>query len=137
MSLFSKLKDLKKAKELQGALAKETVTGVSSNGHVTVVMDGNQNIVSVQISEAVLSDKVQLERSTKEAFSRALDALKKMNKPLEDFSATIIIGDSEDDRLLAKNLNAYFVDALSYDLKQEMSKIEAYLSAFSLASISR
>jgi len=66
-----------------------------------------------------------------------LDALKKMNKPLEDFSATIIIGDSEDDRLLAKNLNAYFVDALSYDLKQEMSKIEAYLSAFSLASISR
>ncbi|MBI4239629.1 YbaB/EbfC family nucleoid-associated protein [Candidatus Uhrbacteria bacterium] len=82
MGMLDKLKDMaemrKSAKELQSVLGKETVSGASSNGSVKVVLDGNQNVVSVQIADSALANKELLERSTKEAFSRALDALKKL-----------------------------------------------------------
>ncbi len=82
MSILDKIKDFgemrKTAKELQSALSHETVTGQSANGYVKVQLDGNQNVMSVEISDEVVGNKDLLQRSTKEAFSRALDALKKM-----------------------------------------------------------
>ena len=68
----------KKAIEVQSVLSQERITGTSSNGHVSVMIDGNQNVLSVEIKDEALADKQQLERSTKDALSRALDGLKKL-----------------------------------------------------------
>lgn len=78
MSFFDKLKDLKQAREIQSQLGKEHVTGISQNGFFKVTLDGNQNVIRVEIDDAVLHDKFRLEKSAKEAFSRALDSLKKL-----------------------------------------------------------
>lgn len=85
MSVLDKLKDLnelrkhgKELKELQGQLAKEQATGTSSDGFVTVTLDGNQNVLSVRIDDALIGNKVMLEKSVKDAMFRSLDALKKM-----------------------------------------------------------
>ncbi|MBI2644752.1 YbaB/EbfC family nucleoid-associated protein [Candidatus Uhrbacteria bacterium] len=78
MSFFDKLKDLKQAREIQAQLGKEQVIGTSSNGLFKVTLDGNQNVVRVEIDEKVVGDRHQLEKSAKEAFSRALDSLKKL-----------------------------------------------------------
>ncbi len=79
---LGKIKDLnemrKQAKEVQSVLSQERITGTSSNGHVSVMIDGNQNVLSVEIKDEALADKQQLERSTKDALSRALDGLKKL-----------------------------------------------------------
>ncbi|MBI4599995.1 YbaB/EbfC family nucleoid-associated protein [Candidatus Uhrbacteria bacterium] len=85
MSVLDKLKDLnelrkhgKELKALQGQLAKEQAVGTSSDGMVVVVLDGNQNVISVRIDDALIGNKAQLEKSVKDALFRALDALKKM-----------------------------------------------------------
>ena len=82
MSLFGKVKDIyemrKQAGQLQAALAKESVTGISGNSAFRVMLDGNQNVVSVEIDASIIGDKALLERSAREAFSKALDALKKL-----------------------------------------------------------
>lgn len=68
----------KQASELQAALAKEKASGVSSNNAVRITLDGNQNVVSVEIEDSALENKALLERSVREALTRALDSLKKM-----------------------------------------------------------
>lgn len=82
MSMFDKMKDIyemrKQASQLQAALAKETVLGSSGNNAFKVTLDGNQNVMKVEIDDSIIGDKAQLERSAREAFSRALDALKKL-----------------------------------------------------------
>ena len=85
MGILDKLKDIndlrkhgKELKELQGQLAKERAVGTSSDGMVTVTLDGNQNVLSVRIDDAIVGNKLQLEKSVKDAIFRALDSLKKM-----------------------------------------------------------
>ncbi len=78
MGFFDKLKDLKKARELQTTLAKEVVEGVSKDGTVRVTIDGNQNVMRVVIDDSILNDKHKLEQNTKDAFVRGLDSLKKL-----------------------------------------------------------
>lgn len=82
MSLLGKVKDIyemrKQASQLQAALAKETVTGSSGNNAFKVTLDGNQNILKVEIDDSIVGDKLALERSSREAFAKALDGLKKL-----------------------------------------------------------
>ena len=85
MGMFDKLKDLNELrknagelKALQSQLAKEEIIGTSKDGQVTIVLDGNQNVVRVQIGDVILGNKNQLEASVKDALFRALDGLKKM-----------------------------------------------------------
>lgn len=82
MSFLDKMKDMnamrKQAKTLQTALSQETVKGSSANNFFHVTLDGNQNVLKVEIDEKLIGDKALLERSAKEALSRALDGLKKM-----------------------------------------------------------
>ncbi len=82
MSLFDKMKDMyemrKQATQLQGMLAKERVSGASGNNAFKVSLDGNQNILSVEIDQSIVGDKGQLEKCAREAFSKSLDALKKL-----------------------------------------------------------
>lgn len=82
MSFLDKLSNLnemrKNAKELQSVLGKETIAGTSNNGFFSVTIDGNQNVLKVEISETLAGDRFGLEKSAKEAFSKALDGLKKL-----------------------------------------------------------
>lgn len=82
MAFFDKLKDMnemrKQAKELQGALAQEQVIGTSHDGAFKVTMDGNQNLLNVDIADAIVGDKQSLEKGCREAFTSATDQLKKI-----------------------------------------------------------
>jgi len=82
MSFLDKLKDMnemrKQAAEIQSMLGQETVVGTSNDGHFTVTMDGNQNILKVEIAEELVGNKFALEKGAKESFSKALDGLKKI-----------------------------------------------------------
>lgn len=85
MSFLDKIKDINELrknagelKALQSQLGKETVTGVSGDGKVSIVLDGNQNVISVSIDESIVGNKAQLEKSVKDSMFRGLDALKKM-----------------------------------------------------------
>ncbi len=79
--MLNKLKQFKdirdQAKTLQSALAEETVT-VTEAG-VTLVMDGNMSIKSLDIKEEMLSPgkKAKLEKAMTNAFG---DAMKKMQR---------------------------------------------------------
>jgi len=85
MSFLDKIKDINELrknagelKQLQSQLAKKTVTGISGDGKVSIVLDGNQNVISVTIDDSIIGNKIQLEKSVKDGLFRSLDALKKM-----------------------------------------------------------
>lgn len=79
--MLNKLKQFKdirsQAKTLQNALAEETIT-IKESG-VTLVMDGNLTIKSIDISEEMFSTnkKDKLEKAITSAFG---DAMKKMQR---------------------------------------------------------
>jgi rfaE bifunctional protein nucleotidyltransferase chain/domain len=60
----------------------------------------------------IVFDNDYAKDSTKRKPSSAMmfDALNQLNKKLEDFSSILVIGDREEDEILAKNLNAGFID---------------------------
>ena len=80
--MLDKLKDLynlqKQARELQSRLAGERVEGVSRDGSFHVDLNGNQEVLSVSISENVNLSREIMERNAKEAFSDALSKLKNL-----------------------------------------------------------
>lgn len=85
MGIFDKIKDINELrknagelKSLQAQLSKEEIIGTSKDGLVTLVIDGNQNVVRVSIDERALANRIQLESSVKDALFRTLDGLKKM-----------------------------------------------------------
>lgn len=83
MSMFTKLKQFKdlrnQGKKLQDALAGETVTIKTFGDRVTLVMDGNLKIMTLDIAPDALSPdkKEKLQNAIKEAHD---DALKKMQR---------------------------------------------------------
>ena len=76
--MFNKLKQIqdlrKKAKELQGNLAQDTVTGESLNGQIKITMDGNQKIQDISIDENILTpeNKQMIEKGLVDAFEKAI-----------------------------------------------------------------
>ena len=68
----------KQAAEIQSVLGQETIVGTSNDGNFSVTMDGNQNILKVEMKEVIVGDKFAIEKASKEAFSKALDGLKKI-----------------------------------------------------------
>lgn len=76
--MFNKLKQIqdlrKKAKELQGNLAQDTVTGESLGGQIKITMDGNQKIQDILIDENLLSseNKQMIEKGLIDAFDKAI-----------------------------------------------------------------
>lgn len=82
MSFLDKMKDMnemrKQAKELQGVLSQEQVTGESHDGAFKITIDGNQNILNVSIGGQIIGDKQALEKGCREAFTKATDQLKKI-----------------------------------------------------------
>jgi DNA-binding protein YbaB len=80
--MFNKIKAIKdlrqQAKQMQNQLAGITIEG-TFHGKVTVKMDGNQQILSVEIADELIGNKEKLEQAIKEAFQ---DVMKKMQKEL-------------------------------------------------------
>ena len=82
MGLLDKLKDInemrKQAKHMEGMLATEIVSGRSSGGKIVLVIDGNQNIKSVEVSPEIAGDKSEVARHIRSA----LEDLFKQHKKL-------------------------------------------------------
>ncbi len=80
--MFSKLKQVRnlqsKAKEIQNALGQERAEGSGGWGKVKVVVDGNQNVISVTIDPSVMSDKTKLEEMVREAANDAMNKIRKV-----------------------------------------------------------
>lgn len=83
MSMFNKLKEIKnlrdQAKHMQSILAQESVETSAAWGKVKVKMNGNQEILSVEISPELLAPehKSELEKAVQEALN---DATKKVQR---------------------------------------------------------
>ena len=82
MGLMDKLKDInemrKQAKHMEGLLATETVSGKSSGGKIVLIMDGNQNIKSVEVSPDIAGDKSEVARHIRSALEDLFKHHKKM-----------------------------------------------------------
>lgn len=80
--MLDKLKDMyqlqKQARELQARLSSERATGASRDGSFRVELNGNQEVLSVSVSENANLSRESVERNAKEAFSDALSKLKNM-----------------------------------------------------------
>ncbi len=75
--MFSKLKQIRdlrsQAKKIQGALSDEKVTIDAEGGRVHLVMNGNQEIISLDIDPTLLKpeEKSRLESGLKDALTSA------------------------------------------------------------------
>lgn len=82
MGLMDKLKDInemrKQAKVMEAALATETISGKSSQGKIVLVMDGNQNIKSVEVAPEIAGDKSEIARHIRSALEDLFKQHKKM-----------------------------------------------------------
>lgn len=82
MGIFDKLKDInemrKQAKHMEALLATETVVGKSSGGKIILIMDGNQNVKSVEISPEIVGDKSEIGRHIRSALEDLFKQHKKM-----------------------------------------------------------
>jgi hypothetical protein len=79
--MFNKLKQFKdirdKAKDMQSQLAQETAEGQAAWGKIKIIINGNQEILSVSIDPELLSDAKKLEELLKEGIN---DAIKKIQR---------------------------------------------------------
>jgi DNA-binding protein YbaB len=82
MGIFDKIKDInemrKQAKQIELMLAAEEIIGKASGGKLTIIVDGNQNIKSVEVSESIVGDKADIGRSIREALTDLNAKHKKM-----------------------------------------------------------
>lgn len=84
MGIFDKLKDVnemrKQAKQIELMLGQIEVTGKSSGGKITIVTDGNQNVKSVQVDDAIVGDRGEIARNIRAALE---DLFKEHKKVLQ------------------------------------------------------
>ena len=79
--MFNKIKAIQQLKnqanQIKKVLAEEKIEGSGSWGKVKIFMDGNQEVLSVEIAQEIVGDKVKLESGIKEAVN---DAIKKVQR---------------------------------------------------------
>jgi DNA-binding YbaB/EbfC family protein len=84
MGIFDKLKDVnemrKQAKQIELLLGQVEVTGKSSGGKITIMMDGNQNVKSVQVDDSIVGDRGEIARNIRAALE---DLFKEHKKVLQ------------------------------------------------------
>lgn len=80
--MFDQIKDLyklkKQAEELQKQMGSEFVSGASRDGLFTLTLNGNHELVKVEISPEAQLTAALVEKNTKEAFGAAEEKLKKV-----------------------------------------------------------
>lgn len=74
--MFSKLKQFKemrhKAKNLQNLLAEEKAEASAAWGKIKMTMNGNQEVISVNVDNDLLIDKEKLESAIKDVTNEAI-----------------------------------------------------------------
>ena len=82
MGLLDKMKDVnemrKQAKQIEAVLGTETVTGKSSGSKITITIDGNQNVKSVEVDPSIVGDKSEVARHIRSALEDLNHKHKKM-----------------------------------------------------------
>ena len=82
MGIFDKLKDInemrKQGKAMEAKLAVETVSGQSSGGKIKIIIDGNQNVKSVEVSPDIAGDKSEVARHIRSALEDLFKQYKKL-----------------------------------------------------------
>lgn len=82
MGLFDKLKDVnemrKQAKQIELMLANEQVTGKSPGEKIKITIDGNQKVLSVEVSDSIVGDRGEIARNIREALEDLNNKHKKM-----------------------------------------------------------
>jgi len=82
MGIFDKLKDInemrKQAKQLESQLAGVQVSGKSSGEKIKLTIDGNQNVLSVEVSPDIAGDKSEIARHIRAALEDLFKQHKKM-----------------------------------------------------------
>jgi len=87
MAIFSKLKQYKdlrsEAKKFQSTMATENVHGEAAGGKIHIIMDGNQDIMAIDIADELLNPakKKEVEDGLKKAFA---DAVKKIQRVMAE-----------------------------------------------------
>lgn len=82
--MFQKLKQYKdlrdQSKKMKSALEKETVHADAAGGKIGVVMDGNQQILSIDIDESLFAPQYKsiVEKGVKEAIEGAMKKLQRL-----------------------------------------------------------
>jgi len=97
--MFSKLKYLKdlrsQAKTMQNALAEEKAEGSAAWGKVKIVMNGNQEVLSISIDPELVKQesKDKLESAIKEATNDAIKKVQRiMAKKMQDMGGLSGLG---------------------------------------------
>ncbi len=81
--MFSKLKTIKnlrsQAKQMQNTMEGVIAVGEAAWGKLKITLNGNQRVLSVEIADELLANKIKLEEAIKEAFA---DATKKVQREM-------------------------------------------------------
>lgn len=81
--MFDKMKQLKElrdqAQQIKKVLAEESVSGEGGHGKVTIVMDGNQEVLSVDVNPQLLNES-SLDDLQKYIAEATNDAIKKAQR---------------------------------------------------------
>lgn len=79
--MFNKIKAIQELKtqanQIKKVLAEEKIEGSGSWGKIKITMDGNQEVLVVEISQDIVGDKSKLESGIKEAVN---DTIKKAQR---------------------------------------------------------
>ena len=79
--MFSKIKAIKdirdQAKNMQSALEEVVCTGTGAKEKVSISMNGNQRILSIDIDDSLMTDKAALQKGLIEAFGNVTKDLQK------------------------------------------------------------
>jgi DNA-binding protein YbaB len=80
--MFDQLKDLynlrKQAAEIQKQMAHEQVTGSSADGTFSLTINGNHELIKVDISQDIDLHHPEIEKNIKQAHQNAQEKLKKL-----------------------------------------------------------
>ena len=82
--MFNKIKQLKnlrdQASQMKEMLAQEMINASAASGKVSLVMNGNQEVLAIEISEELLESnkKEELEKALKEAFNEAVKKVQRV-----------------------------------------------------------
>ena len=93
MGLLDKLKDVnemrKQAKQIELMLSQVQVSGKSSGEKIKIVTDGNQNVLSVEVSPDIAGDKSEIARHIRAALE---DLFKQHKKVLQSKFGSVLQG---------------------------------------------
>lgn len=82
MGFFDKIKDInemrKQAKQIEMMLGAEEITGKSSGEKIKIIIDGNQKVKSVEVSDSIVGDRGEIARNIREALEDVNSKHKKL-----------------------------------------------------------